>query len=164
MNTSHDELNGTVIHIDAAGSGDFRTLGEGLAWLESRQDTPEAGGAPDSWTTFSIAPGTYREKVFVDLPRVRFRGTGAGPESVRIVWADHARMTLPDGRPIRTFNSFTLFVGGDHFRAENLTVANDAGSGDQVGQAVAAYVDADDVLFRNCQLLVGQHTRWDRTG
>ncbi|HEX3048517.1 MAG TPA: pectinesterase family protein [Bacillota bacterium] len=49
-------------------------------------------------------------------------------------------------------------MGGADFTAENLTFENSAGSGKVVGQAVAAYVDADRASFKNCRFIGCQDT------
>jgi pectinesterase len=41
---------------------------------------------------------------------------------------------------------------------ENLTIRNDSGSGDQVGQAVALFVNADRVNVTNCKITACQDT------
>lgn len=137
-----------LYRVGPPGLGAYPTLGAAIARAEAT-----VGPA-----LFLLAPGLYREKIFVDRPDWRFEGTGPGPEDVVLVWNDYARKTGVDGRPMRTFNTATLFVGGDGFSAENLTVANDSGPGDLVGQAVAAYVDADRAVFRRCRFLGRQDT------
>lgn len=41
---------------------------------------------------------------------------------------------------------------------EDLSIANDAGPGSAVGQAIAAYVDAEKAVFRRVRLLGNQDT------
>jgi pectinesterase len=55
----------------------------------------------------------------------------------------------------RTFNSYTVIVKGNDFRAENLTIQNTAG---RVGQAVALHVEGDRCVIQNCNLLGNQDT------
>ena len=59
---------------------------------------------------------------------------------------------------MRTFNSYTLYVGAADFEARDLRVENSAGDGRIVGQAVACYVDADRAIFRRCDFLAKQDT------
>lgn len=136
----------TVLRVDPAG-GEYHNLGDALA-------AAEALSGP---VIVSIAPGTYREKLFIDRPDLNLVGTGRHPDQTLLIWGDYARQPLA-GRPMRTFNTATLFVGGDGFTAENLTIANDAGVGEVVGQAVAAYVDAHRAVFRRCRFLGRQDT------
>ena len=53
------------------------------------------------------------------------------------------KLPHPDGRPTHTFRSYTAFFSGGSVTVEDLTIANDAGPGSAVGQAIAAYVDAE---------------------
>src|SRR5713226_6659051 len=46
--------------------------------------------------------------------------------------------------------SYTAYIGGSDFRAENLTFENTYGVG---SQAVAADVNTDRAIFRNCRFL-----------
>lgn len=147
-----DESRSTLA-VDGGGGKAFRTIGEAIAALERERAAGGRGGA-----LILVAPGTYREKLFLDQPDVELRGLGRGPEDTRIVWGDYAKLPLPDGRPMRTFNTATLFAGGDRVRIENLTIENDAGPGERVGQAVAAYVDADGAVISNCRLVGRQDT------
>lgn len=110
--------------------------------------------APAEGAEIHIKSGVYRQKVTVEKPRIRMIGEG----DVKIVWNDGAKKLLPDGTPMGTFNSYTFFVGASDFTAENITFENDAGCGKQAGQALAAYVDADRVRFRNCRFLGWQDT------
>ena len=59
---------------------------------------------------------------------------------------------------MNTFNSYSVYIGGHDFYAENITFENSAGSGKVVGQDVAVYVDADRVSFKNCRFLGHQDT------
>ena len=65
----------TVYTVDCNGEGDFRTVQECLDALPSK---------PDGWRTVRILPGTYREKVTLDVYKncVRIVGVG-GAEEVR---------------------------------------------------------------------------------
>uniref|UniRef100_UPI00402849F0 pectinesterase family protein n=1 Tax=Faecalibacterium sp. TaxID=1971605 RepID=UPI00402849F0 len=54
--------------------------------------------------------------------------------------------------------SYTAFFSGGNVTVEDLTIANDAGPGSAVGQAIAAYVDAEKAVFRRVRLLGNQDT------
>lgn len=101
-----------------------------------------------------IRPGLYREKVRIDQPHVCLEADAGAV----LVWGDHATQQGEDGKPRGTFWSATLLVAGNDFRARGLTVVNDAGPGHLVGQAVAAYVDADRASFEECRFLGHQDT------
>lgn len=130
------------LRVDPAGGGDARSLGQALARLP---DPACEGGA-----FVFLEPGNYREKNIVSYPGLRI--SGAGMDSTRIVWDDYARMLGPDGRPIRTFASYTLLLAADGIELSDLSVENDAGWGDDIGQAVALYADADLLRIERCRI------------
>ena len=59
---------------------------------------------------------------------------------------------LADGKKRGTFRSFTAFFSGEKLRLENITIQNSAGSGEEVGQAVALYLDVDSAELFNVNL------------
>ena len=70
-----------------------------------------------------VAPGTYREKLFIDRPDVHL--IGSDREATVISWSDSAATAGPDGTPLGTAGSATLTVAAPGFRAERLTIEND---------------------------------------
>jgi len=133
--------------VAADGSGDFRTIQEAVDAAPSDNPRP---------FQIRIRPGVYREKVRVEKAFVHLVGENA--DTTVLTWDDHALKTFADGSPYGTFESYTLLVAGDDFGAEGLTIENAAGPGSIVGQAIAAYVDADRVCFRHCRFLGHQDT------
>lgn len=121
--------------------------------LQEAIDALPPGEGP---VTLKVPPGVYREKLRIDRPGVRL--VGRDPHTTVITWDDHALKTFPDGRRYGTFASATVLVTGRDFRAEGITFENTAGPGHLVGQALAAYVDADRAVFRNCRFLGHQDT------
>jgi len=63
-----------------------------------------------------------------------------------------------DGRPNHTFRTATLLVDGDRVNFKNCTFENTAGSGKEAGQAIALYLDGDDIRLYNCRILGHQDT------
>ena len=132
-----------MLTIHAAPGG----LGAAIAQLPPDDVTP---------VTIRLAEGEYREKL--TLSRANTTLLGAGAEKTRIVWGDGAFAILPDGMKRGTFRTATLMVDAPHVTLQNLTVENDAAPREQVGQAVALYVDADDFTCENCRLIGRQDT------
>ena len=64
----------------------------------------------------------------------------------------------PDGTPYRTFRTQTVLVDGSRVRFENCTFENTAGPGKVAGQAIALYLDGDDIHVENCVLKGHQDT------
>lgn len=127
------------------GGADFTTLGEAVLSVPY-----------DVAATITLAPGVYEEKVFCDKRHITICGAGAGKTILR--WADGGKQIHKDGRPKKTFRSYTLFLGGEFVCVKNLTVQNTAGLGKDVGQGVAVYADATHVLFENADLQGRQDT------
>ena len=137
----------SVYVVDCSGGGDFASVQACFDALPSK---------PAAWRTVRIMPGTYREKVTLDVykDKVHIVGAGQTPDEVRIVWDDFSGRVV-DGYELTTYDSYTLSVQADDVLLENLTVANDAG---RVGQAVALETRGDRILIEGCRLLGDQDT------
>ena len=98
-----------------------------------------------------IAPGVYRERVWVSRRRVRttFLGTGKDPSEVVITAAKNAAASGG------TFFTQTVEVTADDFQADNITFENSAGN---TGQALAIAVSSDRAVFKHCRFLGDQDT------
>ncbi len=140
LDRNHLPHPGTRAHLTVAadGSADFRSIAEAVAQL------------PDSGGVIAVRPGTYREVVTIRKPHVRIYGTDPDPAKTVLVFNN----TGP--RSAGTFNSATVFVEADNVSIDNLTIANDAGTGK--GQAVALAVTADRAEFHHVRLLGAQDT------
>ena len=69
-----------------------------------------------------------------------------------------ARMIHEDGKPYHTFRTQTVLVEGDRVNFRDCRFENTAGPGKEVGQAIALYIDADDVTLENCVISAHQDT------
>lgn len=131
-----------VVALD--GSGDFRSVHEGVAAL------PKEGG------TVRIKPGVYRERVTVARPHVRLEGDASDPSKVVIVF--NSSHSTAGG----TLESATVTVDGDDFFAEGITFQNDFSLGKALmpegSQAVALLVRGDRAVLRRVRLLGAQDT------
>ena len=108
----------------------------------------------DTEAEIVVSEGDYREKLFADKRHLSIRGEG----NVRIICSDYARKVDGCGRRLGTFRSYTAFFSGEHIALADLTIVNDAGRGEDVGQAVALYIDASDVRCTSLRLLSEQDT------
>jgi len=140
------ESNAYNITVASDGTGDATTLQQAI------DHVPQGN---THRFVIHIKPGTYMEqiKILHTQPYVTFRGED--PLKTTITFNLSAR-TSGDTR-----NSYTAYIGGNDFRAENITFENTYGSG---SQAVAAYVNADRVIFRNCRFLGWQDTLFANGG
>lgn len=135
-----------VYTVDCNGGGDFLTVQACFDALPSK---------PTKWRTVRILPGTYREKVTLDVykDRVRIVGVG-GASAVRIVWNDYSGKVV-DGYEMSTYDTWTLSLQADDVLLEGVTVENDAG---RVGQAVALETRGDRIRIDRCRLVGDQDT------
>jgi pectinesterase len=140
----------TVVAAD--GSGQFKSV----------QQAVDAAPA-HSRTRFviHIKPGTYQERVTVPPEKTFLTLEGDDPRTTRITAGVHAGMPGPNGRPLITFGTPTVFIQANDFTAENLTFENSAGPR---GQALALTIMSDRGVFRNCRFLGYQDTLLAQAG
>ena len=70
----------------------------------------------------------------------------------------YAKEMHEDGRMYGTFRTYTVLVDGNHITFRNCIFENTAGPGNEVGQAIALYIDGDDICLENCVLRGHQDT------
>lgn len=70
----------------------------------------------------------------------------------------YAREIMGDGEKIGTFRSYTLLVDGNNICFKNCIFENTAGPGKEVGQAIALYLDGDEISLEGCILRGHQDT------
>ena len=129
------------IVVAADGTGEFTTVQEAVNSIRAYM----------SDTTFLfIKNGTYREKVVIPSWVTNLFMKGESVENTIITWNDHANI-----RNMGTFRTYTIWVLGAGFTAEDITFENNA---EMLGQAVAVHVDGDRAVFRRCRLLGNQDT------
>ncbi|NQX66973.1 pectin methylesterase [Paenibacillus alba] len=133
--------------VAADGTGDFTRIQDAIDRIPANNQEE---------AIIYIKKGIYREKLNIEIPNISLFGESA--QETIITFDDYAKKTYGNGELYHTFNSYTVFIGANRFTADNLTFENSAGKGEVVGQAVAAYVDGDRVVFRNCRFLGNQDT------
>jgi autotransporter-associated beta strand protein len=141
-----------VVALD--GSGDFTKIQEAIDAVPSNSERRVVVYIKRGLynTEKLIIPGNKKNITFIGESReetiISYHifdcSAGKCPESDAAKWT---------GDNIRT--SATLTIMGDGFRAENLTIQNTAGP---VGQALAITVQADKVVFINCDFKSYQDT------
>ncbi len=129
------------ITVAADGSGEFTSVQEAVNSIRAyMSDT----------TYMYISAGVYREKVVIPSWVTNLYMKGEGSEKTIITWDDYAGLNN-----MGTFRTYTIWIQGSGFTAEDITFENSAGP---VGQAVAVHADGDRVVFRHCRLLGNQDT------
>ncbi|MDD6051837.1 MAG: pectinesterase family protein [Clostridiales bacterium] len=98
----------------------------------------------------------YQERVIVNKDNVRI--IGEARDRTVITASACAKDLNEAGQPQGTFLSATFLVTGRNVEVENLTIRNDAGDGDAVGQAVAVYAAGDRGVWRNVRMIAHQDT------
>lgn len=96
-----------------------------------------------------IAAGVYNEKIVVNQNNISL--IGENENNTKITYSDSAHDIMPEGDERGTFRTSSVFIDADYFYAAHLSFLNEAGQGEEVGQAIAAYVDGDNMIFENCR-------------
>ncbi|WP_395088102.1 pectinesterase family protein [Armatimonas sp.] len=135
--------------VAAEGKADFKTV---QAALEA---VPEGNAEP---ILIRIRPGIYKELLTLHKSKRHVTLRGESAEKTILTFDRSARTLDPSGKPYGTGNSASTTLSGDDFRAENLTFANSAGRGRDVGQAVAVKTQGDRMIFERCRFLGWQDT------
>jgi pectinesterase len=113
--------------------------------IQAAIDALEVQGSNNAETLYIMA-GVYEESVTIYRSNLTIIGLG----QVEIMMNRYAKELDETGEEIGTFATPTLFLGGSNLVIENLLIANTAGQGEEIGQAVAVYAHCDQAVFRNC--------------
>lgn len=106
--------------------------------------------------TIILDEGIYRQKLMIRTPGLTV--SGAGADKTKIVFGDYARKLDCSGKEYITFRSYTLAVCADGVTMRELSIINDAGRPEVLGQQIALSVVADGFLMENCTLSSTQDT------
>ena len=134
------------IVVAADGSGDVRSVQAAVDKVSENNRKR---------VVIRIKSGVYTEQVRVpaNKPFVSFIGESA--EKTKITF------NLSNKATGSTSASYSVYIGGHDFHAENVTFENSFGTG---SQAVAVLVEADRAVFRNCRFLGWQDTLYAKNG
>jgi pectin methylesterase-like acyl-CoA thioesterase len=137
-----------TFYVAADGSADYYSVETAV------ERVPAEGGL------VLVAPGTYRERVWVKQPHVTIASANKDASKTRIVF-DLSAGTQKDAKsPIP--GMATVTVAGDDFHAENITFENDFNrTHEQVSQgsqAQALNLGGDKNVLRNVRILGNQDT------
>jgi PelA/Pel-15E family pectate lyase len=134
------------IVVAGDGSGNTRTVQEAIEKVPANNKHR---------VVIRIKAGTYFEQVRVpaDKPYISFVGESA--EKTKITF------NLSNKAAGSTSASYSVYIGGHDFSAENITFENSFGIG---SQAVAVLVEADRAVFRKCRFLGWQDTLYAKNG
>lgn len=131
----------TSVTVSPDGTADFRTIQAAIDALRDFSDVV---------LTIHIKKGVYKEKLIVPSWKTKIFLLGEDSSNTVISNGDYSGK-----EGFNTYNSYTLLVQGSDFRAERLTIENNAGP---VGQAVALHTEGDRIVVKNCRILGNQDT------
>ncbi|HEX9046396.1 MAG TPA: pectinesterase family protein [Verrucomicrobiae bacterium] len=137
----------TNLYVAADGSAKFKSVQAAIMAVPA--------GTREDPVVIHIAPGAYKELLYVQREKRFFRLVGENPTNTILTFNLYAGITNAEGKPIGTFKTPSTTIDADDFTAENLTFENSAGP---VGQALAIRVDGDRASFRHCRFLGWQDT------
>lgn len=139
--------------VAADGSGDFTSIQAAIDAVPDHAAERQV---------IHVRAGLYRGVITVAEAKQRITLIGEAAGATVISWNNYADLLDPaTGKAMRTSGSATMYVYGDRFIAQDLTVENTAGN---VGQALALYVAAAHAGFRNVRLLGNQDTLYTHIG
>jgi pectinesterase len=143
------------VRVSPSSKGNTKSVDDFPTIQMALDHAPEPG--PKGRLYLHIAPGTYRERVYVSQlrPRTTFLGGGSDASQVVITAGQNAKSAGG------TFFSQTVEVLADDFQADNVTFENTAGP---TGQAVAITVSADRAVFKRCRFVGDQDTLFANYG
>ena len=127
------------------GSGDFFSVQEAINAVPDFRKNVR--------TTILVKQGVYKEKIVIPASKINLSLTGE--DGAILSYDDYADKPNRFGEKTGTSGSASCYIYAPDLYAENITFENTAGP---VGQAVACFVSADRVYFKNCRFLGWQDT------
>jgi len=134
--------------VAADGSGNYPTV-------QAAIDAAPARSTNQARWEIHIKPGVYHERIHLARDHSRFFIHGDDAATTIIAFNLNANLPGPDGKPLGTSRTSTVWIEGSDVILENLTIANTAGN---VGQALALRADGERLVFRHCRFLGWQDT------
>lgn len=139
------------IVVSADGHGDYLTVQEAI------------NAAPDyshsEFTHIRIRAGVYNEMVTIPHNKFRLHISGEGAGKTVISYGKYAKQQWPGrGFNVGTSGSASVYIHSSYVTMEDLTIANSAGEGKDIAQAVALFTDGDFLFFHRCSVIGNQDT------
>lgn len=98
--------------------------------------------------TIYLSKGVYREKLKIALDHLTI--IGEDPLNTILIYNDYSYKLHEDGLLYNTFRTSTLLITGNHVSLSNLTIQNDAGFGERIGQAIALSIYGNHTSIKQC--------------
>lgn len=103
-----------------------------------------------------LSNGIYREKLKISNDYITL--IGESKEFTILIYNDYSYKMHTDGLLFNTFRTSTFTITGSHCHLEKLTIENDAGSNQHIGQAIALSVYGTNNKIINCGIKGNQDT------
>jgi pectinesterase len=132
------QINNIIVAQD--GSGNYKTVQQAFNTIPLNNKKP---------VIVYIKNGIYKEKIHLDSSKNYVTIIGEDKFKTILTYDDHTGKRSPKGDTINTRTSWSFLLEANDFTAENISFVNDAGF--TAGQAVAAEIDGDRVVFKNCR-------------
>ncbi|MES1188540.1 MAG: pectinesterase family protein [Myxococcales bacterium] len=139
-----------IVTVGPSGAS-FTSVQAALNSLSKTNTTP---------TQIRIAPGTYKEKLTVQVPNITLCGQTGKASSTILTYSDNANTSNGNGGTLGTTGGASTNMTASDVSVENVTFANSTPLGGS--QAVALLVSGNQVQFRNCRFLSFQDTLYVR--
>jgi PelA/Pel-15E family pectate lyase len=134
------------ITVASDGSGTVKTVGEAI------EKVPENN---QKRFVIYIKKGIYKEQIRIPANKPYISFVGENAETTKLTFS------LSNKDAGSTSASYSVYIGGHDFYAENITFENSFGQG---SQAVAVLTEADRIVFKNCRFLGWQDTLYAKSG
>jgi pectin methylesterase-like acyl-CoA thioesterase len=139
-----------IVTVGPSGAS-FTSVQAALNSLSKTNTTP---------TQIRIAPGTYKEKLTIQVPNITLCGQTGKASSTILTYSDNANTPNGNGGTLGTTGGASTNMTASDVSVENITFANSTPLGGS--QAVALLVSGNQVQFRNCRFLSFQDTLYVR--
>jgi pectin methylesterase-like acyl-CoA thioesterase len=146
-----NSITGQTIVTVAPSGATFNTVQAALNSLSKTNTTP---------TQIRIAPGSYKEKLSIQVPNITLCGQTDKASSTILTYSDNANTSNGSGGTLGTTGGASTNLSSNDVSVENITFANSTPLGGS--QAVALLVSGNQVQFRNCRFLSFQDTLYVR--
>lgn len=139
-----------IVTVGPSGAS-FKTVQAALNSLSKTNATP---------TQVRIAPGTYKEKLSIQIPNITLCGQTDKASSTILTYGDNANTSNGNGGTLGTTGGASTTLSSNDVSVENITFANSTPVGGS--QAVALLVTGNQVQFKNCRFTSFQDTLYVR--
>lgn len=145
---------------------DFKTVTQAVQYLKACNYDSAVN------KVIKVTPGTYTEKVWIDVDNVTLWGAGTQIDDTKITYSLVEGDVDKLSGSVWALNCATVHVTGANFKAYNIAIRNDFDyiannkkyTGTQGPQGVALTLDTDGAVIYKCHLFGNQDTLYMKSG